>query len=261
MPNILETIVAAKKEEVRRLRSMNRGARTSPQRPFIEAIAGARGLAMIAEVKKASPSKGVISPSFDPVAVAETYEKGGATAVSVLTDEKYFQGSRMYLEAVREKIALPVLRKDFIIDPVQVFESAAMNADAMLLIVAILGFSQMQELFSAALELFIDPLVEVHSIKECETALKLTPAPRLIGINNRDLKTFETDISTTLSIKRNMPPETMVVSESGICSREQAQTLLRAGVKGVLVGESLMRSRDPAGMIKELTDLTPSPRP
>jgi indole-3-glycerol phosphate synthase len=256
MPQILNAIVATKKEEVRRLYSQKMGkkGRTSPQRFFIDAISDSSKLAIIAEVKKASPSKGVISASFDPIAIAETYEKGGATAISVLTDEKYFQGSLRYLEAVREKVSLPLLRKDFIIDPLQVFESAQAGADAMLLIVAILGLNQMQELYSAALELSIDPLVEVHSMKECEIAFKLSPMPRLIGINNRDLSTFETDVSTTLSIIKNIPREVMVISESGIGTKEQAQTLFRAGVKGILAGESLMRSPDPAALIQELTD-------
>jgi indole-3-glycerol phosphate synthase len=265
MSQFLDAILATKKEEVLRLRSQKIGARNrrSMKRPFIQAIADAQGLAVIAEVKKASPSKGVISASFDPGAIAERYEKGGATAISVLTDEKYFQGSLTYLETVRGRVTLPVLRKDFIIDPVQVFESAGSEADALLLIVAALGLNQMQELYSAALELSMDPLVEVHSMKECEIALKLSPVPRLIGINNRDLNTFKTDVSTTLSIKKNIPHEVMVISESGIGAREQAQMLAQAGVKGILAGESLMRSQDPAALIKELTSplIPPAPFP
>jgi indole-3-glycerol phosphate synthase len=186
-----------------------------------------------------------------------TYEKGGATAISVLTDERYFLGSLRFLESVRAKVKLPVLRKDFIIDPVQVFESARADADAMLLIPAILDMDQMRELYTAALELSLDPLVEVHTMKECETALKLSPTPRLIGINNRNLATFETDVTTTLSIIKNIPRDICVISESGIGTKEQAQMLFRAGVRGILAGESLMRSNDPAGLIKELTDLTP----
>jgi indole-3-glycerol phosphate synthase len=263
MPNFLDSIRTTKKKEVGRLRSQKTGksSRTSPQRSFIEAIAKSSGFAVIAEVKKASPSKGVLSPSFDPVAIAKTYEMGGATALSVLTDETYFLGSLSHLEAVRECVRLPVLRKDFIIDPLQVFESAKAGADALLLIAAILDMSQMQELYSAAGELSMDPLVEVHTMKECERALKLSPLPPLIGINNRNLSTFETDISTTLSIIKNIPREVLVISESGIGSKEQAQMLFHAGVRGVLAGESLMRSKDPAGLIRELSDLTPSPRP
>jgi indole-3-glycerol phosphate synthase len=256
MPQFLDAILATKKEEVRRLRSQKFGSagRSSPKRPFIEAIANAAGLAVIAEVKKASPSKGVIAASFDPIAIADTYEKGGATAVSVLTDEKYFQGSLRYLEGVREKVTLPVLRKDFIIDPVQVLESAQTGADAMLLIVAILDMNQMRELYFAAMELSLDPLIEVHTMKECEMVWKLSPLPRLIGINNRDLTTFKTDISTTLSIIKNIPRDTVVISESGVGTKEQAQALFRAGVKGILAGESLMRSPDPAALIRELAD-------
>lgn len=254
MPRILDSILATKKEEVRRLRAQKIGAcgRASPARRFIRSVSDAPRLAVIAEVKKASPSKGVIASSFDPVAIAETYEKGGACCVSVLTDEKYFQGSLDYLRAVREKVTLPVLRKDFIIDPAQVLQTVAADADAILLITAILGMNQLRELYSAALELSLDPLIEVHTMEECERALKLSPLPRLIGINNRNLATFETDIAATLSIIKEIPREVVVISESGVGTREQARTLFSAGVKGVLVGESLMRSPDPAALIKEL---------
>jgi indole-3-glycerol phosphate synthase len=256
MPTILDAIIAEKKEEVRRLRLQKggRSGRTSEKRPFRDSIADSSKLAVIAEVKKASPSKGVIAASFDPVAVAEAYEKGGAACISVLTDEKFFQGSLDYLRKVREKVGLPVLRKDFIIDPVQVFESASVDADAMLLIAAALGGGQMQELYAAALELSLDPLIEVHTMKEVEAVFRLSPEPGLIGVNNRDLATFETDIETTLRIVKELPRGVTVISESGIATREQAQTLFKAGVRGVLVGESLMRAEDPGALIKELTE-------
>jgi indole-3-glycerol phosphate synthase len=254
MPNILADIVATKKEEVRRLRSdssIHRG-RTDEKRPFIAALAEAKGLGIIAEVKKASPSKGIISADFDPKAISEKYEKGGASAISVLTDEKYFQGSLSYLTIVRETVLLPVLRKDFIIDPLQVVQSAAINADAMLLIAAILYRGQMEELYSAALELNLDPLMEIHNMRECESVLALSPIPRCIGINNRDLATFKTDIATTLSIVGNIPQGIVILSESGIQTREHAEVLQKAGVRGLLVGESLMRSAEPGKLIKEL---------
>jgi indole-3-glycerol phosphate synthase len=256
MPTILDSIIAEKKEEVRRLRLQKPGGsgRTSPKRPFHETLAGSKKLAVVAEVKKASPSKGVIAASFDPVAVAQTYEKGGAACISVLTDEKFFQGSLDYLRRSREKVGLPVLRKDFIIDPLQVFETAAADADAMLLIAAALGASQMQELYAASLELSLDPLIEVHTMKEVEAVFRLSPEPRLIGVNNRNLATFETDIETTLRIIKELPRGVTVISESGIATREQAQSLFKAGVKGVLVGESLMRAEDPGALIKELTE-------
>jgi indole-3-glycerol phosphate synthase len=254
MPSILDSIVATKKEEVRRLRADTsiRASRSSEKRPFIDAIAKALGLGIIAEIKKASPSKGVISTDFDPEAIAVNYEKGNATAISVLTDVKYFQGALSYLTIVRDAVSLPVLRKDFIIDPLQVQQSAAYNADAMLLIAAILGQGQMEELFSAALECGLDPLIEIHSMGECERVMKLSPTPRCIGINNRDLKTFETNIATTLSIVPNIPQGIVIISESGIQTREHAQALQKAGVKGLLVGESLMRKKEPGDLIKEL---------
>jgi Indole-3-glycerol phosphate synthase len=254
MPNILDDIVATKKEEVRRLRSEKsiHGGRTSEKRPFIDAIEQAQGLGIISEIKKASPSKGIISTDFDPEAIAQKYEKGGAAAISVLTDEKYFQGSLSYLTIARDTVSLPVLRKDFIIDTLQVRQSAACNADAMLLIAAILGKGQMEELYSATLELGLDPLIEIHSMQECERVLALSPTPRCIGVNNRDLKTFETNIATTFSIVPHIPKDIVVISESGIQSNEQAQVLQKAGVRGLLVGESLMRSEDPGKLIKEL---------
>lgn len=254
MPTILDDIVAAKKEEVRRLRSDKsiHGGRTSENRPFIDAIAQTKGLGIIAEIKKASPSKGIIATDFDPATIARTYEKGGAAAISVLTDEKYFKGALSYLTAARNTVSLPVLRKDFIIDTLQVRQSAAYNADAMLLIAAILGKQQLEELYSAALELGLDPLMEVHSMRECERVLALFPTPRCIGINNRDLMTFETDIATTLAIVPYIPKNIVCVSESGIQTRAHAEALQKAGVRGLLVGESLMRKKNPGELIEEL---------
>jgi indole-3-glycerol phosphate synthase len=253
MAHILDAIVATKREEVARLkeRGVSRSGRTDEQRPFINSLAHAQGLGIIAEVKKASPSKGLISATFDPVAIATLYQQGGATAISVLTDEQYFMGAIAYLIAVREAVSLPVLRKDFIIDPLQVFQTASINADAMLLIAAILSNSQMQELYCAAHELSLDVLLEVHSIQEAERVLNLSPQPVCIGINNRDLRTFETNIKNTTDIIKYLPSGITVISESGIHTPKQAAHLKDSGVKGLLIGESLMRNANPAVLLQE----------
>jgi indole-3-glycerol phosphate synthase len=255
MPNILDTIISSKKDEVARLKK-DRGrfdGRSSSHRPFVAAIRQPGKLSVIAEIKKASPSKGVIRPDFDPVSIAEAYHRGGAAAISVLTDGKFFMGSQKYMEDARSAVPLPVLRKDFIIDPIQVSQTAAMNADAMLLIAACLSDQQMQELFCAAAENILDVLLEIHNTKELDRALKLSPLPDCIGVNNRDLATFKTDIATTLSIAPHVPKEIVLVSESGIETGDQAKLLYKAGVSAILVGETLMRSEDPEKVIKELS--------
>jgi indole-3-glycerol phosphate synthase len=254
MPSILDTIISAKKDEVARLKKERARfeGRSAGHRPFITAIRLPGKMSVIAEIKKASPSKGIIRPDFDPVSIAEAYNKGGAAALSVLTDEKFFMGSQAYLEAARNAVPLPVLRKDFIIDPVQVSQTAAMNADAMLLIAACLSDSQMQELFCAAQEKGLDVLLEIHDTKELDRALKLSPLPACIGVNNRDLSTFKTDIATTLSIAPHVPREIVLVSESGIENKDQAKLLYKAGVSALLVGETLMRAEDPEKAIKDL---------
>jgi indole-3-glycerol phosphate synthase len=252
MATFLETILARKRSEVailRRQRQPVRG-RTSPKRPFVEALDRRPELAVIAEVKKASPSRGIIRPDFDALAVAEGYVRGGAAAISVLTDEHFFQGSASYLRTIRLHTALPVLRKDFIIDLLQVEESARMNADAMLLIAEALDAVQLRDLFQAALSLDIDPLIELHTAGELEKVLSL--GPRLIGINNRDLSTFSTAIGTTLSLMKEIPPGITVVAESGITSVEQARTLRDAGVRALLVGEALMRAENPSASLAAL---------
>jgi indole-3-glycerol phosphate synthase len=254
MPNILDTIIFAKKDEIALLKkSRSRFAgRSSDPRPFIKVLRQPDRLSVIAEIKKASPSKGVIRSDFDPVSIAEAYHKGGAAAMSVLTDEKFFMGSQAYLEAARNTVPLPVLRKDFIIDPIQVEQTACMNADAMLLIAACLSDSQMQELFSAAQENRLEVLLEIHSTKEMDRAFKLSPLPACLGVNNRDLATFKTDIATTLAIAPHVPKEIILVSESGIENSSQTQRLYKAGVSAILVGETLMRADDPEKMIQEL---------
>jgi indole-3-glycerol phosphate synthase len=254
MPSILDTIISSKKEEVKLLKRDHGRfeGRSAGHRPFISAIRRPGTVSIIAEIKKASPSKGVIRPDFDPVSIARAYHKGGAAAMSVLTDEKFFMGSPHYLEAARNAAPLPVLRKDFIIDPIQVLQTAAMNADAMLLIAACLSDSQMQELFCAAQEKGLDVLLEIHNTKELDRALKLSPLPTCIGVNNRDLATFITDIAATLTIAPHVPREMTLVSESGIENAAQAKQLYNAGVSAILVGETLMRSDDPEKVMQDL---------
>jgi indole-3-glycerol phosphate synthase len=247
MPTFLEKIITRKKAEVAHLRGKRRG---SPRRPFCETIDKRPQLAIIAEIKKASPSKGLIRPDFDPVAIAAAYEKGGASAISVLTDERFFMGHAEYIVAAREKVGLPVLRKDFIIDPLQVEETAHMGADAMLLIAEALEPGQLMDLYQSARELDIEVLIELHSVRELDKVMRLDPP--LIGINNRDLFTFATDLNTTIELIRHIPKEVRVVSESGIKDAADACLLRDAGVSALLVGESLMRSKDVEGLIREL---------
>lgn len=249
---ILNTIVARKREEVAALRRT--GCRPpereiTPPRGFHRALVDYPGLAIIAEAKKASPSKGVIQPDFDPVRIARQYKAGGARAMSVLTDVDFFQGSIEYIPLVRETVDLPVLRKDFIIDPLQVDEASLYGADAILLIAAILEVGQMKELRCQAGELGMDVLVEVHNEAELEAALQ--SGSRLIGINNRNLNDFSVDIETTFRLQRLLPGDIPVVSESGISTREDIIRLKEAGVAAVLIGESLMRCSDQAGLLKD----------
>jgi len=205
---------------------------------------------LIAEIKKASPSRGIIRPDFDPVAIAKTYEKSGASAISVLTDEKYFQGRLEYLEAVHRAVSLPVLQKDFIIDPYQVYEARAAPADAILLIVAALCREELTEFMALAEELGMASLVEVHTSEELDVALEV--GAKVIGINNRNLQTFETKLETTLELAPKIPSDRILVSESGIFTRADVERLMGAGVDAILVGESLMRETDPGVKVREL---------
>ena len=255
MHSILQKIISDKDEEVRQLRTAGIAAERfgSPpaRRDFIGALTeNSEKLAVIAEVKKASPSKGLIREDFDPVAIAKLYEKAGANCISVLTDEKYFQGSMQYLVAVRQAACLPVLRKDFIVDVLQVEETAACGADAMLLIAAALDDLQLKDLYQAAGELGLQTLIEIHNHAELECVMKLEPS--LIGINNRDLDTFKTDVAISLNLIKDIPHEVAVVSESGIREAAQAQMLFSAGVRALLVGESLMRQDDPSELLQSL---------
>ena len=205
---------------------------------------------VIAEIKKASPSKGVIRADFNPAEIARSYAKNGASCLSVLTDEHYFQGHADYLKQARAACRLPVLRKDFMIDPYQVYEAREMGADAILLIVAALGDPMMSDLEQTAMALKLDVLVEVHNEAEMERALRLqTP---LLGINNRNLRTFETSLDTTLSMLNMVPDDKIVISESGIHSVEDIELLRANQVNSFLIGEAFMRAEDPGAALSEL---------
>lgn len=208
------------------------------------------GLALIAEVKKASPSAGVIAADFDPVRIARAYESAGAHAVSVLTDEQFFQGHLTYLTKVREAISLPCLRKDFIIHEVQIHEAAVAGADAVLLIVAALDDAQLRHLYEVATLCQLDVLVEVHDLPELDRALELDA--KVIGVNNRNLTTFEVDLETTVRLSEQVPDDIILVAESGLKTRLDTQRVFDAGCNAILVGESLMRTGDIAAQAAEL---------
>ncbi|MGV1099600.1 indole-3-glycerol phosphate synthase TrpC [Thiovibrio sp. JS02] len=250
---ILDTIVARKKEEVAALKAKGieePGMTVEPPRGFIRALTAYQGVAVIAEAKKASPSKGVIRPDFDPVAIARNYLAGGAQAMSVLTDAHFFQGSLAYIPLVRAAVPLPVLRKDFIIDSMQIREARAFGADAILLIAAILSQSQIEEFLALASELGMDALVEVHD--EAETEKAVAAGSRLIGVNNRDLRDFSMDLNTTFRLQKLIPKEIPLVSESGIRDCQDMRKLAAHGVRAALIGESLMRAADQAKALRKL---------
>ena len=207
-------------------------------------------IALIAEVKKASPSAGVICENFDPVKIAKEYEAAGASCLSVLTDKKFFRGSLDYLRQVRAAVKLPLLRKDFIIDERQILEAVEWGADAILLIATILSDGQLQKFHSLAIEAGIAALVEVHDEEELERALKISP--QLIGVNNRDLKTFKVDLATTEKLAKKIGAETILVAESGIHNRTDVERLKKCGASAILVGESLLRGGDIKSKIHEL---------
>lgn len=255
--NILERIAETKRAEVEVLRrergraSLESGARSAPPaKDFRGALRRPGKLSLIAEVKKASPSKGVIRPDFDPVAIARSYERSGAQALSVLTDREYFQGSLAYLRSVRASVALPLLRKDFMIDPLQVWEAREAGADAVLLIVAMLEPTLLSDLRDLILSLGMAALVEVHDEEELERALGC--GAKLVGINNRNLKDFTVSLDVTRRLLPLCPAGTTGVSESGILSRADALAAKAAGAAAVLVGESFMRCPDPGAAAVEL---------
>ncbi len=260
MSDILERILATKRGEVAVARAalpvaeMERRAReAAPPRDFAGALRAkvARGsAAVIAEVKRASPSKGLLRADFDPAAIARSYEAGGAACLSVLTDAQYFQGAPAHLEAARAACALPVLRKDFIVDPYQVLEARAMGADCILLIVAALAPATMAALEALAADLGMAVLVEVHDGDELEAALRLrTP---LVGVNNRTLRTFETRLETTLDLLPRVPADRLLVTESGILAATDVVRLRGAGIHAFLVGEAFMRAVDPGEALRGL---------
>jgi len=217
---------------------------------------GKEALGLIAEVKKASPSAGVIAADFDPVAIAQQYEAAGAHAISVLTDEQFFQGHLTYLTKVREAIDLPCLRKDFIIHEAQIFEASVAGADAVLLIVAALDDQQLRHLFDVATACQLDVLVEVHDLAELDRALDLDV--KLLGINNRNLTTFEVDLETTVRLSEEVPDDVILVAESGLKTRADTQRVFDADCDAILVGESLMRTGDIAAQVQELLAVQPS---
>lgn len=217
---------------------------------FLSTLRASRGMAIIAEIKRKSPSKGILRKKFNPAAIAQSYRKGGASALSVLTDEKFFGGSAAVLKTVRKAVSLPILRKDFILDEYQVYESCLLGADAILLIAGILSRAQMMRLSRLARSLGLDVLFEVHSLSEMKKVRTLKP--RLVGINNRDLRTFRTDITQTARLVKEAPSRALLVSESGIQTREDLIYLRALGVKAVLVGESLMREKDITRALKKL---------
>ena len=260
MSDILDMILARKREEIAQrseqtpLQLLQARIADAPSvRPFAAAIASkikAGEPGVIAEMKKASPSKGLIRADFDPASIARSYQAGGAACLSVLTDVDFFQGSDAYLQQARAACTLPVLRKDFTIDAWQVYEARVLGADCVLLIVGALDDRELAELTTLALELGMDVLVEVHDIDELERALQV-PAP-LLGINNRDLRTFEVSLDTTLGMQPAVPRDRILVTESGIGGPADVQRMRTAGVDAFLVGETFMRDADPGAALRRL---------
>ena len=263
LPDILKTIVARKREEVSAARSAmplatlkRRVAELEePPRGFarsLRASVESGWTTVIAEVKKGSPSKGVIRADFDPISIAEIYEKHGAACLSVLTDEKFFLGHLRYLGLIREQVHLPLLRKDFLYDPYQLWEAREAGADAVLLIAAMLEPAQLADLAAEAGEIGLDVLLEIHDERELEMALQVPV--ELVGINNRNLRTFQVDLAVTERLAPLIPTDRLVVAESGIAGRVDVTRLQAAGAKVFLVGETLMRSTDIGAKLDELTN-------
>ncbi|MEC1716729.1 indole-3-glycerol phosphate synthase TrpC [Schinkia azotoformans] len=241
---MLNKIIETKKEEVAQLVLPPKES-VKPV-SFFNALQNTKNeVALIAEVKKASPSKGIIKENFDPIQIAKEYERGGADAISVLTDSRYFQGKREYIPAIKKAVSLPILRKDFIIDENQVLESKLIGADAILLIAEVLEASKLYEFYQFATELGLDCLVEIHSSEALEGILSIF-TPKIIGVNNRNLKTFEVTLEQTETITSYIPEESLFISESGIFTHDDILRVKKAGAKAVLVGESLMRAETPA---------------
>jgi len=260
-PDILKKIIAHKQEEVIRAKAVASISELKFRISDLEDVprgferhlreaAASDWTAIIAEIKKGSPSRGLIRQDFDPLEIAEIYQNNGATCLSVLTDEQFFMGHLRFLALIRETVSLPLLRKDFICDPYQIFEARAAGADAILLIAAMLDLNQLSEFHAIAREIHLDVLLEVHDEAEMETALQT--GCTLIGVNNRNLRTFETDIATTGRLARMMPAGRLLVAESGINSRADIQRLQADGAKAFLIGESLMREADIGAKLQEM---------
>lgn len=254
--NKLDEIIAHKHVEVQRLlpRLDKLKAAATGRNDFRSLYDALRAdetrLGLIAEVKKASPSAGVIQPNFDYLTIARTYEKGGASALSVLTDEKYFQGRLDYMTTIRQEVGIPVLRKDFIVHEAQIYEAVVAGADAILLIVAALDQPTLEHLLETAYTFNLDVLMEVHDMPELERALATDV--RILGINNRNLKAFSVDLATTEALAEEVPDDVILVSESGIKSVADAERLAEAGADALLVGETLMRHENPLEMARAL---------
>lgn len=259
-PDILKKIVAEKWRELEQLKEKKPLVKLEAE---IKDLAVCRGFTaalrscqrqkrpgVIAEIKKASPSKGVIREHFDPVEIAHSYEQSGAACLSVLTDVSFFQGANEYLVAAREAVKLPVIRKDFMVDEYQIYESRSLGADCILLIASVLSAEKMGQLNRLARDLGMDVLIEVHDKFEAETALAL--APDILGINNRNLRTFEVSLKTTFDLLEMLPAGVMAVTESGIKTRDDVEEMQKAGVNSFLVGEAFMREQEPGKKLKAL---------
>ena len=262
VPDILKKIIARKREEIADAQQrisvaqlQRRASEADVCRGFcagVNARIDAGKPAVIAEIKKASPSKGVLRDPFSPADIAVSYEEAGAACLSVLTDVDFFQGGEWALREARASCTLPVIRKDFIVDPYQVFEARAMNADCILLIAAVLAENELRKLYDLAVELGMDVLVEVHDAEELQRAQAVDPM--LLGINNRDLRTFDVSLSTTEALLPAIRQGTTVVTESGIMSPSDVERMQRSGVNAFLVGEAFMRAADPGQALRELFD-------
>ena len=255
----LDKIVVTKKAELEQLqqrtsvRELERVIADLPETLGFKAALTERAnrrMGLIAEVKKASPSKGLIRPDFDPVSIARAYEEAGADCLSVLTDAPYFQGSNEYLRQIRQAVGLPLLRKDFTIHPIQIYEARAIGADAVLLIAAILTKAELKRFLAEAADLGLDAIVEVHSREELDIALDI--GADIVGINNRDLRTFHVDLGVTEQLSRDIPSGRLIVSESGLSKPEDIERVYQAGARAVLIGEHFMRKPDVGAAVREL---------